>query len=257
MVSGVGLAMAIALVAGLSTGIGGAIVFVARKPGPSFLSFVLGFPGGVMICISSMELLPEGISGAGEAQGVAAFFLGMAFFAVIDALVPESENPHEYKEMSDHPPASEGEDLGRVGIVTALAVGIHNFPEGLATFGTALYDLKLGVLIAAAIAIHNIPEGISVSVPIFYSTNDRKKAFMYSLLSGIAEPVGALAGLVILAPFLTEQVLAGVLAFVAGVMVFISLDEILPVAHRFERGHVAMLGIALGMFTMAATLSLV
>jgi len=134
---------------------------------------------------------------------------------------------------------------------TALAIGIHNFPEGLATFATALTDVKLGVMIAIAIAIHNIPEGISVSVPIFYATGNKNKAFMYSFLSGITEPVGAIIGFSILMPFLSERLLTSLLAFIAGIMVYISIDELLPMAHRYGHSHAVILGVVFGMFIMA------
>jgi len=144
--------------------------------------------------------------------------------------------------------------LMRAGLFTALAIGIHNFPEGLATFATALSNVGVGVAIAIAIAIHNIPEGISVSVPIFYATGDRKKAFRLSFLSGLAEPAGALIGYLVLLPFLTHSLLASLMAFVAGIMVYISVDELLPLAHRYGRGHAVIVGITLGMAVMAATI---
>jgi ZIP family zinc transporter len=139
-------------------------------------------------------------------------------------------------------------------LFTALAIAIHNFPEGLATFGTALNDVKLGILIAVAIAIHNIPEGISVSMPIFYATGNKNKAFVYSFLSGVAEPVGAIIGFLILMPFLSEGLLASLLAFVAGIMVYISIDELLPMAHRYGHSHTVVFGFILGMFIMALSL---
>ncbi len=146
--------------------------------------------------------------------------------------------------------------LMRAGMMTALAIGIHNFPEGLATFATSLNNLNLGVAIAIAIAIHNVPEGISVSVPIFYATGDRMKAFKLSFLSGVAEPVGAVIGYAVLLPFLSDAVLASLLAFVAGIMVYISLDELLPLAHEYGTGHTTILGIMAGMAVMAASLLL-
>jgi len=146
--------------------------------------------------------------------------------------------------------------LMRAGLFTALAIGIHNFPEGLATFATALSNVGVGVAIAIAIAIHNIPEGISVSVPIFYATGDRKKAFRLSFLSGLAEPAGALIGYLVLLPFLTHSLLASLMAFVAGIMVYISVDELLPLAHRYGRGHAVIVGIVLGMAVMASTILL-
>jgi ZIP family zinc transporter len=186
---------------------------------------------------------------------VLAFFIGIAFIAIVDLLVPEPENPHN-PEGLDEPEATRHDDrqLMRMGVMTAVAIGIHNLPEGLATFASALSDVRLGVFIAIAIAIHNIPEGIAVSVPIFYATQDKNKAFCYSFLSGVAEPVGALLGYLLLMPFLTPGVLAGTLAFVAGIMIYISLDELLPMAHRYGHGHLVISGIVLGMLVMAVSL---
>jgi ZIP family zinc transporter len=169
---------------------------------------------------------------------------------------PKAENPHDYEGLDE--PAAPRHDsyLMRMGVFTALAIGIHNFPEGLATFASALSDVKLGIFICIAIAIHNIPEGIAVSVPILYATSNKNKAFFYSFLSGTSEPVGALVGYLILMPFLSDGggVLAGLLAFVAGVMIYISLDELLPMAHRYGHGHLVIGGIVAGMFIMAASL---
>jgi ZIP family zinc transporter len=253
----VGMALALTAIAGLSTGIGSAIAYFIRKPKIVYLSFSLGVSAGVMIYISFMELLPEASEKVGEKWGLAAFFIGIGIIALIDMLIPETENPHEFAGI-DEPAVvhKENSHLMRTGLLMALAIGLHNFPEGLATFASALGNLKLGVFIAIAIAIHNIPEGIAVSVPIFYATGNKNKAFFYSFLSGVSEPVGAVVGYLILLPFLTSSVLAGLMAFVAGVMVYISLDELLPMAHRYGHGHLVIAGIVTGMFIMAVSLLL-
>ena len=248
------IALLLTLIAGLSTGIGSAIAYFIKKPKMRYLSFSLGFSAGVMVYVSFVELLPQALEGAGQALGVTAFFIGIIFIGLIDLIVPEPENPHHYRDPSEMNKKKVDTSLMRAGLFTALAIGIHNFPEGLATFGTALSDIKLGIVIALAIAIHNIPEGISVSVPIFYATGDRKKAFFYSFLSGIAEPVGAVVGFLILLPFLSEQLLVSLMAFIAGIMVYISLDELLPVAHRYGHSHTVIIGIVLGMLIMALSL---
>jgi len=250
----VGLALLLTALAGLSTGIGSAVAYFIKKPKMIYLSVTLGFSAGVMIYISFVELLPKALNGVGEILGVTTFFIGIIFIGVIDMVIPKEKNPHHYKELSDISEVKVDKNLMRMGLFTALAIGIHNFPEGLATFGTALSDVKLGAIIALAIAIHNIPEGISVSIPIFYATGNKNKAFIYSFLSGIAEPVGAVIGFLILLPFLSEGVLASLLAFIAGIMVYISLDELLPMAHRYGHGHMVIIGIVLGMFIMALSL---
>jgi len=251
----VGVALGLTILAGLSTGIGSAIAYFIRRPKIVYLSFSLGLSAGVMIYVSFMELLPKASAMIGQAGGVLAFFLGIAFIGIVDLLVPEPENPHNLEGL-DEPGATQHDDrqLMRMGVMTAVAIGIHNLPEGLATFASALSDARLGTFIAIAIAIHNIPEGIAVSVPIFFATRSKNKAFSYSFLSGVAEPVGALLGYLVLMPFLTPGLLAGILAFVAGIMIYISLDELLPMAHRYGHGHLVISGIVLGMLVMALSL---
>jgi ZIP family zinc transporter len=247
-------ALLLTAVAGLSTGIGSAIAYFIRKPRVMYLSISLGFSAGVMIYISFMELLLSAMETLGQFWSLIAFFAGMAVIGLIDILIPEAENPHQYKGLDDTSREPKNGSLMRTGLLTALAIGIHNFPEGLATFATALSDVKLGLFIAIAIAIHNIPEGISVSMPIFYATGSRGKAFFYSFLSGVAEPAGAIVGYLILMPFITENLIAYLLAFVAGIMIYISVDELLPMAHRYGHEHTVIAGIASGMFIMAFSL---
>jgi zinc transporter, ZIP family len=248
------IALVLTAIAGFSTGIGSAIAYFIKKPKMIYLSFSLGFSAGVMIYISFVELLPQALDNVGQTLGVASFFAGILFIGVIDLLIPEVKNPHHYKDPSEIDAEKVDPSLMRAGVLTALAIGIHNFPEGLAVFGTALGDIQLGIIVALAIAIHNIPEGISVSVPIFYATGDRKKAFYYSFLSGVAEPVGAVVGFLILMPFLTPDIISVLMGFVAGIMVYISLDELLPVAHRYGHNHTVIFGIVLGMLVMALSL---
>lgn len=249
-----GIALLLTVFAGLSTGIGSAIAYFIKKPKVVYLSFALGLSAGVMIYISFMEMLPDAIETVGQIGALAAFFIGIAVISIIDMLIPESENPHSYEGLDEPTAPHQHSHLMRTGVLTALAIGIHNFPEGLATFASTLGDVKVGIFIAVAIAIHNVPEGIAVSVPIFYATGSRAKAFRYSFISGLSEPIGAMVGLLILMPFLNDSVLAAVLAFVAGIMIYISLDELLPVAHRYGHGHLVILGIVTGMLIMAISL---
>lgn len=260
-------AFGLTLFAGLSTGIGSTIAFVARTTNTRFLSISLGFSAGVMIYVSMVEIFFKAkdslVESMGERGGywltVAAFFAGVLMIAVIDRIIPEMENPHELKriEEAEHPSESfKKKKLLRMGLFSALAIGIHNFPEGLATFVAALHDPALGIAIAVAIAIHNIPEGIAVSVPVYYATGDKKKAFRLSFLSGIAEPVGALVGYLILLPFLNEVVFGLLFAAVAGIMVFISVDELLPAAREYGEPHFSIYGFIAGMAVMAFSLLL-
>jgi len=247
------MAFLLTTIAGLSTGIGSAIAYFIKKPKMKYLSFSLGLSAGIMLYVSFVELIPEAFDGIGELWGIYAFFAGLITIGIIDVFIPEFENPHHCTQINKKEKKVD-EKLMRVGILTALAIAIHNFPEGIAIFGSTIVNVELGVLIAFAIAIHNIPEGISVSMPIFYATGDKKKAFLYSFLSGFSEPLGAVFGFLILLPFLSEWVLSFILAFVAGIMVYISADELLPAAHEYGHGHCAILGLIFGMFIMAASL---
>jgi len=254
MSENVGAALGLTMLAGLSTGIGSAIAYFIKRPKVVYLAFALGLSAGVMVYISFMEMLPGAIEIMGDARALLVFFLGIGVMALVDLVVPEPENPHNFEDMDEPSVAHGSHKLMRTGLFTALAIGVHNFPEGLATFAAALSDVKLGAFIAIAIAIHNIPEGIAVSVPVFYATGSKNKAFLYSFLSGVSEPIGALLGYLLLMPFLTPMVLAGTLAFVAGIMIYIALDELLPTAHRYGHGHLVIGGIVLGMLVMAASL---
>lgn len=257
--------------AGLSTGIGSAIAFVAKRTNTKLLTLSLGFSAGVMIYISFVEILPEAkesfVHHFGEFTGnlysIISFFGGMLFIALIDKFIPTFENPHEIRsvEAMDNPnEAARFNKLYRMGILTAVAVAVHNFPEGIATFMSAINNPTVGIAIAIAIAIHNIPEGIAVSVPIFYATGSRKKAFFYSFLSGLSEPVGAILAYLVLTPFMnagnSEVIFGTTLAGVAGIMVFISLDELLPSAEEYGEHHIAVYGLIGGMVVMAISLLL-
>ncbi len=277
-------AFGLTLFAGLSTGIGSALAFFAKKTNTKFLSIALGFSGGVMLYVSFVEIFIKAkdalVAELGYRGGywvtTIAFFGGILLIAIIDKMVPTFENPHEMagiedmveideieehlkemeeKQVSQHE-GKRSSSLYRMGIFSALAIGIHNFPEGLATFTSALKDPALGISIAVAIAIHNIPEGIAVSVPIYYATGDKRKAFYYSFLSGLSEPVGALVGYVLLYRYFNDLVFGILFAGVAGIMVFISLDELLPAAQRYGEHHLSIYGLVAGMVVMAVSLLL-
>ncbi|MBI9034915.1 MAG: zinc transporter ZupT [Bacteroidales bacterium] len=259
-------AFGLTLFAGLSTGIGSVMAFFTKRTNTKFLSVALGFSAGVMIYVSMIEIFVKARDSlsaeVGDTLGyiytVLAFFGGIAFIAIIDKFIPSVENPHEIKTVEDVNEAigDKNHKLMRMGMFTALAIGIHNFPEGLATFTAALNDPSLGIAIAVAIAVHNIPEGIAVSIPIYYATGDRKKAFWLSFSSGLAEPVGALVGYLILMPFMGPMVFGILFAAVAGIMVFISLDELLPSAEEYGEHHLSIYGLIAGMAVMAISLLL-
>lgn len=258
------MAFGLTLFAGLATGIGSAMAFFAKRTNTKFLSLSLGFSAGVMIYVSFVEIFfkaKDSLTGYyGEVGGtwttVLSFFGGMLLIALIDKFIPSAENPHEMGSVEDMTEEKrlKSTHLMRMGTFTALAIGIHNFPEGLATFIAALTDPNLGIAIAVAIAIHNIPEGIAVSVPIYYATGSKRKAFKLSFLSGLAEPIGALVGYLILMPFLSPAIFGIIFAGVAGIMVFISLDELLPAAQKYGEHHLSIYGLVAGMGVMAFSL---
>jgi ZIP family zinc transporter len=258
----IAIALGLTILAGLSTGIGSCIACFAQRTSTSFLSATLGFSAGVMIYVSFMELLTTSLiytaahfsRVTGGWLTVTGFFAGIFLIMIIDYKVPVHENPHHARLPEEMAQRIDTSALRRTGVLTALAIGIHNFPEGIATFMSAINDPALGVTIAIAIALHNIPEGISVAVPIYYATGSRKRAFWYSLLSGLAEPIGAFSAYLVLRPFLNEGVMGVVLAAVAGIMVFISLDQLIPNAKKYDTGHQAVYGLIAGMAVMAVTL---
>ncbi len=256
-------AFSLTLLAGLSTGIGSALAFYTKQTNKKFLSVALGFSAGVMIYVSMIEIFAKSRSaleivyGSTVGYGVAtlSFFAGIAIIALIDKFVPSFENPHELRDVEEAG-AGRTKDpaLLRMGMMSALAIGIHNFPEGLATFASAMQNPTLGISIAVAVAIHNIPEGIAVSVPIYYATGDRRKAFAFSFLSGLSEPVGALVGYFLLRSFFHDGMFGVIFGAVAGIMVFISLDQLLPTAQKYGEHHLSIYGLIAGMAVMAISL---
>ena len=289
------LAFLLTLGAGLATGIGSFLAFFTKRTNTKFLAVALGFSAGVMVYVSMIEIFFKAkdtlVAELGKISGswltVASFFAGIVLIGIIDKVIPAMENPHEMhkveevnkiekiikadseiererltallvndkKNGSDHT-SLDPRKLHRMGIFAALAITIHNFPEGLATFIAALQEPALGVAIAVAIALHNIPEGIAVSVPIYFATGSKKKAFGYSFLSGLAEPVGAIVGYLILMPFLSDTLFGIVFAMVGGIMVYISFDELLPAAQKYGEHHLSIYGLVAGMAVMAVSLLL-
>jgi len=265
------VAFLLTLFAGLSTSIGAVIAFFSKTKTEKFLSLGLGFSAGVMIYVSFMEILQKSAESftqlvssevKGEFLSLVCFFLGIAIIAIIDRLIPQDVNPHEPKseeQLEELKPDNENNvildsSLKRTGVFTALAIGIHNFPEGFATFISSLDNLTLGLSIALAIAIHNIPEGMAVSLPIYHATGDKRKAFWYATFSGFAEPIGAVIGFFILFPFMGEATLGVTFGLVAGIMIYISFDELLPAARVYGNAHTTIAGLIFGMFIMAISL---
>jgi zinc transporter, ZIP family len=291
------IAFGLTLFAGMATAIGSIIAFAAKRINYRFLSVTTGFSAGVMLYVSFVEIFFKGVDSLVQRFGetgahwvnACSFFGGMLLIGLIDNLIPAAKNPHETHSEAEmlplHDPSAPAPDfealseaqmkvadihdhgahhkLLRMGMFTALAIGIHNFPEGLATFLAALQDPSLGLAIAIAIALHNIPEGVSVSVPIFYATGSRRKAFIYSSLSGLAEPIGAIIAYAVIRFFLggnpgviPPEIMGILFGGVAGIMVYISLDELLPTSRAYGRGHDSLFGLVGGMLVMALSLLL-
>jgi len=294
------IALGLTLFAGMTTGIGSIIAFTAKRTNYRFLSIATGFSAGVMLYVSFVEIIVKGGKSLASSYGAywgnwvsaASFFGGILLIGVIDNIVPSAENPHEthseneiaplhnrsalFTDFTEKPVVVDIDTgqgmhnhqikqrkLMRMGLFTAMVITIHNFPEGLATFLAALEDPELGLAIAVAIALHNIPEGISVSVPIFYASGNRKKAFVYSLLSGLAEPLGAVFAYMLLiivfgnnVTAIPSQVMGILFNCIAGIMVYISLDELLPTSRAYGRGHDSIMGLIAGMAIMAISLLL-
>lgn len=252
-------AILLTMSAGLATGIGSLISLFTNQTNKRFLSTALGFSSGVMLYISFLEMLPNAqeylICAFGERTGVwvcsFAFFAGMSLIMLIDNLIPSTESDLTASKTGQHDTV-----LQRMGILMALAIAIHNLPEGLATLTSALSDPTLGTAIAAAIAIHNIPEGIVTAVPIYYATGNKKKAFIISLLSGLTEPLGAIIGYLVLRPFLNDTLYGIIFAFIAGIMVYISIEELIPMAREYDKGNSMIFGAISGMLIMAISLNL-
>jgi ZIP family zinc transporter len=247
------LAFILSLIAGLSTGLGGCIALFAKNTNTKFLAVSLGFSAGVMIYVSMVEILSEAnnylSTSFGEKIGtlytIIGFFGGMLLINLVNKIIPNDVSITNQVNKAR---------LMRTGLFTAIAIAIHNFPEGIATFMSSVHSLKVGIPIVIAIALHNIPEGISVSVPIYYATNNKEKAFRYSLFSGMAEPLGALIGYLILLPFMNDVIFGVLYAIVAGIMVFISIDELLPAARKYGKHSLSIYGLVLGMIFMSISL---
>ena len=261
--SNLGLAFIVTLFAGLSTGLGSLFAFNKKTNHHKFLSYALGLSAGVMIYVSFIEIFPKAFDSLSDVfptnqayfYTTLAFFIGVGIIALIDYLIPNERNPHELQGQGSSEDVKK-KSLLRLGVFTAIAIAIHNFPEGLATFIATLEEPALGISIAIAIAIHNIPEGIAVAIPLYHATGSKKKAFLWTFLSGLAEPVGAVIGYLLLSTLFNDLTFGFIFAGVAGIMVYISLDELLPSAEKYGEHHLSILGVMSGMIIMALSLIL-
>lgn len=254
MTTSVAVALFLSFLAGAATSVGGLLAFVVKKDNFAALALGLGFSAGVMLYVSFMEMMPEaktslaGLYGENPAAwlSVGIFFFGVVLAWLIDRFMPSHHVHSDALEKKNK--------LKHLGLFTALALAVHNFPEGLATFMASMENVTLGVSIAVAVAVHNVPEGIAVALPVYHATGSKSKAFWYSTFSGLAEPLGAMLGYVIFRSILSEAAFGVMFAFVAGIMVYISLDELLPTAHEYGDGHGVIWGVIGGMMVMALSL---
>lgn len=262
------LSLGLTTIVGLSMGLGSILSFFIKETNKRFLAIALSFSAGIMIYVSFMAILPEGMelieSYFGEQGGhlvaLAGFFGGMLITAIVEKLVHKfgghyhghDDHHHEHGHHHDQ----NGEHLSKLGIMSAVAIAIHNLPEGLAIFTAGLKDISVAVPIAAAVILHNIPLSIAISVPIYYSTGSRRKAFLYSLFVGLCQPFGAIIGYLILSRFFNDLVFGILFSIVAGIMIFVSLDELLPSSQRYEDHHISVYGAIAGMIVMALSMSI-
>lgn len=247
----IGLPLLLSFLAGICTVLGSFVLFFIQDFKKSYLSFFLGISAGAMIYLSFIELMPTAIQTLGFGLSNVAFFLGILFIAIIDLTVPHHFTQYCTKNRIHY------DKLMVSGFMVALGIAIHNFPEGIAVFMSSLGNMRFGILIAMATALHNIPEGVAIATPIYYATKSKSKAVMHAFIAGISEPIGAILAYVILQPYISPIFLSYVFAFVAGIMVYISFDELLPTCFEHCQGHTAIAGITIGMLVMATSLSFV
>ncbi len=250
-------AFGLALFAALAMGIGSLLAFVIRRDQTQWLSLGLGFSGGVMLYVALMDLLPEAVEALSEFDdinpylwGLGAFVVGMVCYALLEGLVLHGAHSHAVH------PAEQGKEgrqlkIAKMGFLAAISIAGHNIVEGMAIFMGGIQGVDTGLAIASAVALHNIPVGIAVAIPLYLTTGSRWKAFLLSMAVGMGEFVGALLAYFLLYPWLTDQSLAVLFAIVAGMMVMITLDEILPAAQEYGQSRWVMYGIILGMSVFA------
>ena len=244
-------AMLMTLFAGLTTAVGGCIAFMVKRTNLRVLSIGLGFSAGVMIFLSFTDILPEAnnmlsknFPNIHDWLVYAGFIMGIIIAILIDYFLPDHVDPEELADPDA--PCKHRHKIKRAGLLTAVAICVHNFPEGMVTFLTTTQNLTLGLSVGLAIAIHNIPEGIAVALPIYHVTGKKRYAILYASLSGISEPIGALIGVALFSIFLPQTLVGILLAAVAGIMIYLAFDTLLPLAREYGNWHLSLIGIVSG-----------
>ncbi len=261
------LAFLLTLFAWLSTWIGSFLIFFTKNFSPKLLSGSLWFSAWVMVYVSFMEILPKSLEylsltlwkETANIYMTIAFFIWIAIIAIIDKIVPSYENPHEIKNIKNlwDKKVIKEKKLIRMWLFSALAISLHNFPEWLATFAAAIYEPHLWINIAIAVAIHNIPEWIAVAAPIYFATKSKFKAATFSFLSWFAELIGAVVWYIFLLKVFWDLSFGFIFAIVAWIMIYISLDELLPTAEEYWEHHIAIWWMISWMFVMAISLLII
>ena len=249
-------ALLMSLAAGMSTLLGALIILFTKRKNERLITASLGFAAGVMISVSFVDLLPgawEGMTAfVGHAPAVLLsvllLLIGVLLSAGLDRLVPHETVHGAGEDERRH------QNLFRAGFVSMLAMSIHNFPEGIATFMAGYEDAALGISITLAIAFHNIPEGITVAMPIYFSTGSRRKAFRYTFLSGIAEPIGAVLAFLLLRPLINGLVLGLIFSLISGIMLYIAIEELIPSSREYGYTRLALWSTFAGIALMPLTL---
>lgn len=271
------IAFILSTIAGLSTVIGGFVTFFIKQNSLKFLSFGLGLSAGVMLFVSLVDLYPEATELIKTQMGqnltwlsILCFGIGMLIAVLIDFFVPDHIQASMFtkqiganEQHTDSTDCIEDENaiisigkIKRAGIITAIVVALHNLPEGLATFTLASQDVILSLGVIIAIAIHNIPEGMAISIPVYQATHSKRKAFLYSFLSGMAEPIGGVLGFLIIKTLFPNLCVGLLFALVAGIMTYISIDTLLPLSKDYDTGHYSISGVVLGLMVIGITLIL-
>lgn len=246
--SNVTLSLLISFLAGISTFIGGLVVFIKFKDKNKFLAFSLSFSLSVMLSISVFELIPESIMTLlNRMSFLLAFLSGLFMFVLGKILV--NKITHKTHLLS-------GNSLYRVGVLSMIALMIHNFPEGIATFMASYNDISTGISLGIAIMLHNIPEGISIAVPVYYATCSKKRGLFLTLVSGLAEPLGAFVSYILLKNYINDVTISLVLILVAGIMMSLAIDEMIPEVNKYDNKVISIIGMILGLVLVLINLYL-
>lgn len=257
------LSLGLTTIVGLTMGLGSLLSYLVKKTNKEFLSLSLSFSAGIMIYTAFMAILPEGIhlleDGLGEPGyyiALAAFFGGMFLTALVEKIVHKFGGHYHHHHGEGHHEHEHNHHTSNLGILSAIAIAIHNLPEGLAIYTTGLKDISLAIPIAIGVILHNIPLSIAITMPIFYATGSRKRGFLYSLIVGLCQPLGAVIGHLVLSNFLNDTLNGILFSIVGGIMIFISLDELLPISRQDDDHHLGIYVTILGMIVMALAMNI-